>query len=508
MFEGEVRVTPDKSTNSLLITSSARDFAAMRLVIFKLDMPRRQVFLEAVIMDLSVSDRLNLGTSWHAGARPDLGGPEPTLIAGGLNAQNSVGFPLTPDLLQGFAVGARGPGLTGTENLLGTGVSIPAFGVVLNALTTTGNTNVLATPHIIATDNVAAEINIGENIPLQDNIGGGGLAGLAGLAGGANQQGAQGLAGLAALGGLGGLGSLGFSAPRQDVGNKIKVTPHINESNQVRLEIEQESSARGSASGQLGAVTIIKRTANTTVTVDDQQTIVIGGLMRDEMITAKTKIPVLGDLPVLGFLFRRSETEKRKANLLLILTPHIIRDQADLRRIFERKIQERQEFLDRYFVFEGPDWKPPRDFSRANGLVEDIRQAYFRVEEQERLEAESQPRVRAEHVPGAPIDLPGSVRRGGGGGAAAAAAVPAQQGQPITAQPRRRRIRNEGMPVPAQPAAPAPGFPAPGAAPPVQAPVPPPPAPPPAPAPQPQGFLESPIRINPLLRHVSVDRVE
>ncbi|HEY6562420.1 MAG TPA: secretin N-terminal domain-containing protein, partial [Polyangiaceae bacterium] len=138
MFEGEVRVTPDKSTNSLLITSSARDFAAMRLVILKLDMARRQVFLEAVIMDLSVSDRLNLGTSWHAGARPDLGGPEPTLLAGGLNAQNSVGFPLSPDLLQGFAVGARGPGLTGTENLLGTGVSIPAFGVVLNALTTTG----------------------------------------------------------------------------------------------------------------------------------------------------------------------------------------------------------------------------------------------------------------------------------------------------------------------------------------------------------------------------------
>jgi len=479
----------------------------MRLVILKLDMPRRQVFLEAVIMDLSVSDRLNLGTSWHAGARPDLGGPEPTLIAGGLNAQNSVGFPLSPDLLQGFAVGARGPGLTGTENLLGTGVSIPAFGVVLNALTTTGNTNVLATPHIIATDNVAAEINIGENIPLQDNIGGGGLAGLAGLAGG-QQQGAQGLAGLAALGGLGGLGSLGFSAPRQDVGNKIKVTPHINESNQVRLEIEQESSARGTASGQLGAVSIIKRTANTTVTVDDQQTIVIGGLMRDELITAKTKIPVLGDLPVLGFLFRRTETEKRKANLLLILTPHIIRDQADLRRIFERKIQERQEFLDRFFVFEGPEWKPPRDFSRANGLVEDIRQAYFRVEEQQRLEDESQPRVRAEHVPGAPIELPGSVKAGGGGGTTAVGA--AQQGetqQPLR-QPRRRRIRNEGVPIPAQPAQPAPGFfPQPGMQQPA---VPVPPQAPPTPPPQPQGFLDlnSPIRINPLSRHVSVDRVE
>src|SRR5690606_5344850 len=137
-------------------------------------------------------------------------------------------------LLQGFAAGIRGPDLEGTSNLLSTGFSIPAFGIVVNALASSGKSNILATPHVIATDNVPAEINIGDDIPLQTNIGGAPASALAGLAGQQTTN-ALGLLGL----GLGG----GFSAPRAEVGNKIKVTPHVNESNQVRLEIEQESSA-------------------------------------------------------------------------------------------------------------------------------------------------------------------------------------------------------------------------------------------------------------------------
>src|ERR1043165_8864831 len=88
--------------------------------------------------------------------------------------------------------------------------------------------------------------------------------------------------------------------------------------------------------------------------------------LKDEYVTSREKIPVLGDLPLLGALFRQTTTTKRKANLLLILTPHVIRDQSDLRRIFERKMQERQEFLDRYFVFSGQDWTPPRGSSEPS----------------------------------------------------------------------------------------------------------------------------------------------
>jgi general secretion pathway protein D len=483
MFEGEIRVTADKATNSLVITSTGRDYASVRLVVDKLDMPRRQVFIESVIMDLSVDHSTRFGVSFHGGTTV---GADNTLLLGGFEAADSLSFPLNPDLLQGAAAGVRGPELAGTDNLLGTGLSIPAFGIVLQALATSSDANVLATPHILATDNVPAEINVGENIPLQENVGGlgnlGSLAGLAGLGGAAGGTQAGGINPFA-LAGLG--GGLGFNTPRQDVGTKIKITPHLNESNQVRLEIEEEISERGATSGALGAVSITKRTAKTTVVVDDQQTVVIGGLMRDAVVRTKRKVPVLGDLPVLGFLFRHSETSTRKTNLLLILTPHVIHDQLDLRKIFERKMQERQEFLDRYFVFSGQDWVPPRDYSKANGLVEDIRQAYSQIEEQLRLEEESKPRVGREHLPTEPIELPGAVRT--------SPSAPAVTPQQPTPAPQRR---------PRTPRA-APGGAAPGAAPgaPPTAPVPP-------PAPAPGGALDSPIRINPVSRSVNVERSE
>src|SRR5690606_26175732 len=314
MFEGTIQVTADVATNSLVITSSGRDYAQLRLVIDKLDRPRRQVFIEAVIMDIGVTDGNTLGFAFHGGAQEDLGGDGDSLILGGFDAGRSTAFPLDPNLLGGFAAGIRGPDLPGTTNLLGNGLSIPAFGVVMNALAESGRGNILATPHIIATDNVPAEIDVGENIPTQINAGGG-LGNLAGLAGGAQGQ------GVGAAGLLGALGGLGGAAPRVNTGNRIKITPHVNESSQVRLELELESSAPGAPQGALGAIPITRRVTTTTLVVKDQQTVVIGGLTREEFTTARTKVPVLGDLPVLGFLFRSSTTEKRKTNLLLVLTP-------------------------------------------------------------------------------------------------------------------------------------------------------------------------------------------
>lgn len=436
MFDGEVTVTPDQATNSLVVSSSPRDFAQLRMVVDQLDRPRRQVFIEAVIMDVGVSDENSLGFSWHGGAQQNIGGAGDATMLGGFNASKSTLFPADPSALQGFAAGVRGPDLPGTSNLTGTGLSIPAFGVVVNALASSGRGNVLATPHIIATDNVAAEINVGENIPLQTNVGGG-FSNLAALGAG----------GQAAAGNLAAMSGFGFNAPREDVGNKIKVTPHINESDQVRLEIEQESSAPGTPVGNLGAIPITKRTASTTVVVKDQQTVVIGGLMRDEHITSRDKVPILGDIPVLGFLFSSTTDKKRKTNLLLILTPHVIREQADLRRIFERKMQERQEFIDRYFVFETTGWRPPADYTRANGLLEDIRQAYFEVDERARLEAELAPREEYAHEPSEPVDMPGAVKGGSSTGGGGGGGGNRPQRTPATPRP---------APPPAAPAAPAP----------------------------------------------------
>ncbi len=157
---------------------------------------------------------------------------------------------------------------------------------------------------------------------------------------------------------------------------------------------------------------------------------------------------------MLGFLFSSTKRETRKANLLLILTPHVIREQEDLRRIFERKMQERQEFIDRYFVFATDQWKPPTDYTRANGLLEDIRQAYFEIEEAKRLEEELRPREFPEHIPSDPIDLPSATKgeggaSGGGNGGATRRARPAPaapSAAPPAAQPtgdlgaRTRRV--------------------------------------------------------------------
>ncbi|HTV17967.1 MAG TPA: type II secretion system secretin GspD [Polyangiaceae bacterium] len=450
LFEGAVRVTSDKATNSLIVTSSTRDYAQLRLVIDHLDRERRQVFIEAVIMDLSADRSNTLGISYHGGATAGLFGQDESLILGGFNAVDSI---TGPTQLQALALGVRGPDLPGTEGripLLPPGISIPAFGIALNAIATSQDTNVLSTPHIIAMDNTEAEINVGENIALQTNQTGGNLAGLAPLLGG-GLAGGQGVQGLGALGALGALGG----APRQDVGTKIKITPHINRNNQVRLEIEEEISEQGATTGDIGAVSIVQRNAKTTVMVDDQQTVVIGGLMRDTKRVAHTKIPLLGDLPVLGFLFRNSVTQTEKTNLLLILTPYVIQSQEDLRKVFTRKMQERQEFLDRYFVFNG-DWQPPRDYARANGLVEEIRQAFAEMAEQRRLELEGMPSDAKTHQPTEPLDLPVDVSPGQGGGApgAPAAAPGAAPATPRSPTPRRsRRTSQLESESPAQPAA-------------------------------------------------------
>lgn len=398
VFEGELRVFCDEATNSLVVQGTLRDYAQLRNVLDKLDQPRRQVFIEAVIMDVNVNHAIEWGIGYHGGGTADLGGGGDTIFYGGENAQQSLlGVPAN---LEALAFGVRGPDLDGTDQLLGTGVSIPAFGVVLHWLARNGDSNVLATPHILATDNIPAEISIGQNIPLQTNVGG--LGSLAGLAGG-QAQGAGGLGGLGAL--LG--GGLGFQAPRQDVGIRLKITPHINDSDQVRMELSEEFSDAGSPTGALGAVPINKRTADTTVIVKDQQTVVIGGLVRESQVTGQTKIPVLGDIPVLGVLFRQQSKTTQKTNLLLVLTPHIIRDQSDLRRIFERKMQERQEFLDRYFVFDDTlPWEPHPDYARTNGLLERIRQTQLKIAERERLGDELKPDRPSTHEPVQPVALP------------------------------------------------------------------------------------------------------
>ena len=139
--------------------------------------------------------------------------------------------------------------------------------------------------------------------------------------------------------------------------------------------------------------------------VRDQQTVVIGGLVRESVRRSESKIPILGDIPLLGALFRNQTHEREKNNLLLFLTPYIIRDMRDLRAIYERKMRERQEFLDRYFVFGDQDYEPPVDYSRTRGLVSEIINELNEMARDEELEAALAAEPPPEHVPREPVGI-------------------------------------------------------------------------------------------------------
>jgi general secretion pathway protein D len=193
--------------------------------------------------------------------------------------------------------------------------------------------------------------------------------------------------------------------------------------------------------GQLGVVPITKRNATTKLIVRDQQTVIIGGLMRSRITHSEDKIPILGDIPVLGALFRNTTDGLEKSNLILILTPFIIREQSDLRTIFERKMQERQEFLDRYFVFsDKQDYSPPHDYSRTYGLLEDIRANYRGIEEQRILDEATRPKELRGHDPGQPLEMPATIHvtAAGGGG------TPPVASEDKGGEPKEREGRPQG----------------------------------------------------------------
>jgi general secretion pathway protein D len=396
VFDGNIAVTAYEPTNSLVITSSLHDYAALKSVIDRLDSERRQVFIEAVVVNLDVTSSRTFGISYFTGV-PDVPSEGSVGVLGYQNSISSIQQGIAgiagavtaaggADALSGLALGIQGPAIQGGP----AGLTIPSFGMALAAMATAGDSDVLATPHLLALNNEEAEINIGQNVPLQASVAGSGLGGLGALGLGAlgGQTGATNpaMAGLAGLGGVG--GGLGFgSPPRGDVGTRIRVTPHINESDEIRLELEEEISDVGApvAGSNVGAVPINRRTAKTQLVVRDQQTVVIGGLMRDAITTTNSKIPLLGDIPVLGLLFRKKSTSKSKQNLLLFMTPYIVRTQADLRAIYERKIRERQEFLDRYFVFGTHDYHPTVDYARTRGLVSEIMKQVTAIKDEHSL---------------------------------------------------------------------------------------------------------------------------
>ena len=357
LFSGEVKITADKVANALLVMASGSDFATIQRLIEKLDRPRRQVFVEAVILEVNLNDETQLGVGMHAAI------PFKTSDGTGFipltstpNSSLSSLNPLSAVSLGGFLSGLVGPT---SPQLQGTVLAgFPSIGFLIQALQTSSDVNVISTPHILATDNEDAEITVGQNVPFQAGVVSPGLSSLASTATSTSSN--SNLSGFSGL-----LGSVVAPIQRQNVELRLRIKPQITEGDNIRLQVDEQTEDIASRDPQLGPTTN-KRTIKTNISVKDQSTIVIGGLIQERTIQGVRKIPLLGDIPLLGWLFRSTNNTKTKTNLLLFLTPYIIHDQSDYRRIYERKRQEQQEFLEAFYG-EKSKYEPNVEYSRKTG---------------------------------------------------------------------------------------------------------------------------------------------
>ena len=318
LLDDGVRITADENTNSLVIVASPEAYEIIKQVIGKLDIRRKQVFVEVVIMELASEDTTELGVGVHGGMPSDMGGIGYGALQ--LGASTVLG-PSSADLLSGLAMGVFAD--TIDVQVDGVDVSIPAFGVALNALQANSSVNILSTPNVLTLDNEEAKIVVGRNIPFPTSQG------------------------------RDSNNNPIVSYSREDVAITLKVTPQINESDYVTLELFQEvtdieEDSQGLDVTSAGFITS-KRSTETSVLVQDNQTIVIGGLMGATDTTVETKVPILGDLPLVGALFRGNRQVSRKTNLLIFLTPHVIDEPADLQEVYEIKVAQREEFLRRFY---------------------------------------------------------------------------------------------------------------------------------------------------------------
>ncbi|MFP6656370.1 MAG: secretin N-terminal domain-containing protein, partial [Myxococcota bacterium] len=307
-----VTVTADPATNALVIQASKEAYETLRLVIEQLDISRPQVLVEALIVEVDVTDDLNLG--FDVAFR---------LINGDMDLLLSTGSFLIPG-------GPAGAGLLGSavRAAAGAGETTSPFdqtsatpdngsnlGLGIQASKVNSNVNIVSAPHILTSDNEEAEIRIGNNIPIVTGRTDAATGSSTGLASSVNVE-------------------------RQDIGITLRVTPQISEGNTVRLQIFQElTEVTASQAGSVDAVgvTLSSRKVENTVVVNDGETVVIGGLISETFTDTVTGVPYLKDIPYLGWLFKQKGESLRKINLLIFLTPHIIRSAEDLEQQTIRK---------------------------------------------------------------------------------------------------------------------------------------------------------------------------
>lgn len=418
LFESDIRISFDAPTNSLLIMSTFKDFQSLRKVIEQLDSPRKQVFIDATIMEVLLDKTRTEGVTYHAGTGTTVAGQQ-SLALGSFSTPNGPST-LNPtglvNSLGGLSAALFGPttGDLGTSALFkGLPISIPSFGVFLQLLQSNSDVNVLSNPHILIMNNQEGVISVGEVLPFP---------GTTTAALGANSS--------------GGVGYMPFtSVQRQPVELKLTLTPSVNEHDIIRLDVDQEiSDVEDKNYNNMGPATS-KRSVKTTVVARDQQTVVIGGLMADRISENVTKVPILGDIPVLGFFFRSTVKEVKKSNIIIAITPYVVSDLSDLRRVAEKKLRERREFIERYSSLEDTSKldKLEVDTHRKRGMLEEINRSVREMEEDERQLMHIRERdQRDESVPVEPaLDQDPGAKAGKEGSSSTKPAAPSSEDLPV-----------------------------------------------------------------------------
>lgn len=309
----KVKITADKATNSLIIMAEKEDYLFLESVIKKLDIPRSMVYIECVIMEVNLDKDFNLGTEWTALGS---GGYDeyPAYYGGGFSGSDP-GYSNTAGLTGGLTgIGSFPSGFSlgvFSEFVEIDGVRFPSLAAIVQAYKKDKDVHILSTPQILTTDNEEAKINVGKNVPYQTRS--------------------------AAEGGVDTYSSYEY----RDVGIILKITPHISKDRFVRLNVYQEVTKLDElASTAADRPTTLKRTIETTVIVNDQNTIVIGGLIDDSFSRTVNKVPCLGDIPLLGWLFRANSESSEKSNLYVFLTPRVIKNPEEAAQIYEKKKDE------------------------------------------------------------------------------------------------------------------------------------------------------------------------
>ncbi|SDB19555.1 general secretion pathway protein D [Pseudidiomarina indica] len=316
-----VSINAHESSNSLVITAQPDLLANLEGVIRQLDIRRAQVHVEAIIVEIMEGDGMDFGLQWisedggmvqyNNGRQAGIG----QIAAGAYLAREEEGRETTT-VVDGNMVTTKEPNRRGDMTLLAqtlqnvngmmVGVVKNDWGAILQAVSTNTNSNILATPSLMTVDNEEASFIVGQSVPT-----------ITGSTTGANNDNPY------------------QTVKREDVGIKLKVTPQINEGSGVQLIIEQEVSSISGATAV--DITISKRELKTVVMADDGETIVLGGLIDEDVQESISKVPILGDIPVLGHLFKSTSTTKSKRNLMIFLKPTIVRDGLTASQLSSRK---------------------------------------------------------------------------------------------------------------------------------------------------------------------------